>query len=211
LDPDEPRRVAEAVSRSGLEYVVITSVTRDDLPDGGAAHFAGTISAIKTKSPDCLVELLIPDLRGDRDALGKILDSAPDVLGHNIEVVRRLQPVARDRSASYDRSLELLHTAKLVRSEIVTKSSLMLGFGETEEEVQRCMQDLVHANVDILTVGQYLRPSMEQLPVERYLPPEEFASIGEDALAMGFKAVLSGPFVRSSYKAKEAYQLAIGE
>jgi lipoic acid synthetase len=211
LDPDEPRRVAEAVSRSGLEYVVITSVTRDDLPDGGASHFAGTISAIKARNPDCLVELLIPDLRGDRDALGTILESAPDVLGHNIEVVRRLQPLARDRLASYERSLELLHTAKQLRSEVVTKSSLMLGLGETEEEVQGCLQDLVRAKVDILTVGQYLRPSLDQLPVDRYPPPEEFASIGGRALGMGFKAVLSGPFVRSSYRAKEAYQLAKGE
>jgi lipoic acid synthetase len=211
LDPDEPRRVAEAVSRTGLEYVVITSVTRDDLLDGGASHFANTISAIREKSPGCLIELLIPDLRGDMKALQSILQAAPDVLGHNIEVVRRLQPIVRDRTASYERSLALLQAAKMVRPDVVTKSSLMLGLGETEEEVHQCMQDLVHAQVEILTVGQYLRPRSDRLPVERYPPPEEFRSIGERALSMGFKAVLSGPFVRSSYKAKEAYHMARGE
>jgi lipoyl synthase len=211
LDPDEPRRVAEAVIRTGLEYVVITSVTRDDLLDGGASHFANTISAIREKSPGCLVELLIPDLRGDMKALQTILQATPDVLGHNIEVVRRLQPKARDRMASYDRSMALLHAAKMVRPEVLTKSSLMLGLGETEEEVHQCMQDLVHAKVDILTVGQYLRPSSDRLPVERYPPPEEFMSMGGRALGMGFKAVHSGPFVRSSYKAKEAYHMARGE
>ncbi len=211
LDPDEPRRVAEAVWRTGLEYVVITSVTRDDLLDGGASHFANTILTIREKSPGCLVEILVPDLQGDMKALQMVLEAAPDVLGHNIEVVRRLQSKVRDRMASYERSLALLQAAKMVRPEVMTKSSLMLGLGETEEEVNQCLQDLVHAKVDILTVGQYLRPSSDHLPVERYSPPEEFRSIGERALGMGFKAVLSGPFVRSSYRAKEAYQLARGE
>ncbi len=167
-----PRRTEEGggggVADRSLEYVVITSVTRDDLLDGGASHFAETMSAIKRRPEDVWSSSSFRTFEGDMKALQGILQAAPDVLGHNIEVVRRLQAKVRDRMASYERSLALLQEAKMVRPEVMTKSSLMLGLGETEEEVHQCLQDLVHAKVDILTVGQYLRPGPDHLPVERY-------------------------------------------
>lgn len=210
LEPDEPERVAQAISRSGLRYVVITSVTRDDLPDGGASVFAETVRAIRRSVPHCRVELLIPDLNGDPEAVRTVVDARPDVLGHNLEVVRSLQTRVRDRHASYDGSLEVLALIKRLAPGMLTKSSLMLGLGETDRETCQCLKDLSDAGVDIITLGQYLRPGPDQLPVQRYLAPEEFQRFGDVALGMDFRAVVAGPLVRSSYKAIEAYESARG-
>lgn len=210
LDPEEPERLAQAILRSGLRYVVITSVTRDDLPDGGASVFADTVRAIRRVVPHCRVELLIPDLKGDPEAVRIVVSSRPDVLGHNLEVVRSLQTQVRDRHASYDGSLEVLALIKRLAPEMLTKSSLMLGLGETEPEIFQCLEDLRGAGVDILTLGQYLRPGPDQLPVRRYVTPEEFQRLRDVALGLDFRAVVAGPMVRSSYKAIEAYESAKG-
>ncbi len=205
LDPDEPRRVAEAARTLGWTYVVLTSVDRDDLPDGGAAHFAATIRALRSLSPNTLVEALIPDFQGDRRALKTVVDAAPHVLAHNLETVRRLTPTVRDRRATYDQSLAVLRAAKEMDGRILTKSSLMLGLGETREEVLQAMEDLRAVGVSILTLGQYLQPTPKHLPVVRYIPPEEFDAYAEIGREMGFLYVAAGPLVRSSYRAGEFF------
>lgn len=199
-DPDEPERLAEAVHRLGLRHVVITSVDRDDLPDQGAGHFVSCVEAIVRKNPDTRVELLIPDFRGSLQALRTVLKAPICVLGHNIETVPRLYPVAR-RGARYDRSVMLLEAAKRLRPQVLTKTGLMLGLGETELEIETVLMDLREAGVDILTLGQYLQPTPAQLPVQRYLRPKEFEVWRQRALEMGFGYVEAGPLVRSSYHA----------
>jgi lipoic acid synthetase len=207
-DPKEAERVAEAVELLGLRYAVVTSVTRDDLADGGASFFAATISAIRARCPKTLVEVLIPDLQGSRQALAVILDAGPDVLNHNIETVAGLYKEVRPQ-AEYRRSLLLLRLAKKIRPQIPTKSGIMLGFGETHRELVQTWHDLLEAGCDILTMGQYLQPSTDHLPVHRFLPPEEFAELEKEALALGFSGVASGPFVRSSYQAERLYRQAM--
>lgn len=202
-DPDEPRRVASAVREAGLGYVVVTSVDRDDLPDGGAGQFAATIRALREANPAVRVEVLIPDYLDEE--LSRVLEAGPDVLAHNVEVVRRLSAGVRDRRASYDRSLRTLRQAAAFRPDGLAKSSVMLGLGETVEEVRECLGDLRDAGVRLLTLGQYLRPSSRHLPVVRYVPPQEFADLERDARAMGFEFVASGPLVRSSYRAAELF------
>ena len=204
LDPQEPARVAEAVERMGLKYVVVTSVTRDDLPDGGAGHFAATIHEIRRRVPGAEIEVLIPDFQGDPAALETVLRARPDVLNHNIETVPRLYPRVRPQ-ADYRRSLELLRRAGEIAPGIPTKSGLMLGLGERPEEIRQTLQDLRAVGGRILTLGQYLQPSPEHLPVEAYVPPDDFENWRKAALEMGFSEVASAPFVRSSYHAKESF------
>jgi lipoic acid synthetase len=204
-DPGEPERVAEAARIMGLSYVVITSVTRDDLPDGGAGHFAKTIREIRKRMPETFAEVLIPDFKGDFNALQTVVKAHPDVLNHNLETVPRLYASARP-GALYRRSLDLLKQAKRIDPAIPTKSGLMLGLGETSGEIEKTLQDLLDSGCSILTLGQYLQPTREHLPVERYIPPKEFDHWKETALEMGFFGVASGPFVRSSYHAKELFQ-----
>ncbi len=203
VDHEEPQRVAQAVREIGLNYAIITSVTRDDLPDGGASIFAQTVREIKSASPDTIVEALIPDYLGED--LKVVLEAGVDVLGHNIEVVRRLTPKIRDRRASYERSLEVLRQAKAYRPDVFTKSGLMVGIGETEEEVYEAMRDLRAVNCDILTIGQYLQPTPKHVPVDRYVTPDEFKRYEKVGLEMGFLYVASGPLVRSSYKSAEYF------
>ncbi len=200
LDLDEPFRVAEAVRLMGLNYVVITSVARDELADGGASLWAATIRAVRKVVPHCKIETLIPDFKGSKIALQTVLDAGPDILNHNTETIPRLYSQVRPQ-AKYLRTLELLARAKA--RGFFTKSSLMLGIGEREDELKTVLHDLHGINVDILTLGQYLQPTKEHLPVARYVTPEEFAIWKERALAMGFRAVESGPLVRSSYHADE--------
>ncbi len=207
-DPLEADRVAEAVDLLGLRYAVVTSVTRDDLADGGASFFAATISAIKVRRPKTRVEVLIPDLQGSQRALQTILDAGPDVLNHNIETVAALYPLVRPQ-AEYKRSLLLLRQAKKLRPQIPTKSGIMLGFGESHRELVQTWHDLLEAGCDILTMGQYLQPSAEHLPVQRFLPPEEFAELEKEALELGFSGVAAAPFVRSSYQAERLYRQAL--
>jgi lipoyl synthase len=205
LDPQEPARVAEAVAGMGLNYVVVTSVTRDDLTDGGAAHFAATIHAIRRRVPGVEIEVLIPDFQGDPAALKTVLHARPDVLNHNIETVPRLYPRVRPQ-ADYRRSLELLRRAGQIAPGTLTKSGLMLGLGERPEETRQALADLRAVGCRILTLGQYLQPSPEHLPVEAYVPPEDFERWRTAALDMGFSEVASAPFVRSSYHAKESFE-----
>jgi lipoyl synthase len=202
VDAFEPGRVAEGVARLGLQHVVVTSVDRDDLPDGGASHFAETARAIKARVPGCTVEVLVPDFRPDPAAIDVVVDSPVDILNHNTETVPRLYKKVRP-GARYERSLTLLSRAKLRRPALRTKTGLMLGLGEEESELLAVFADLAAVGCDILTLGQYLRPSSVQLPVERYLPPEEFAAWGQEARRFGFRHVESGPLVRSSYHAWE--------
>jgi lipoic acid synthetase len=205
LDADEPRHVAEAVRRLGLRHAVITSVNRDDLPDGGAQHFAATIREIRRYNPGCRVEVLIPDFCGNWEALAVVMQARPDVLNHNTETVRALYKRVRP-DAIYARSMELLRRAAAYRSPdypVLTKSGIMLGLGETREEVLETMRDLRDSDCDILTLGQYLRPSLRHLPVEKFYHPDEFAELRQIGLAMGFKHVEAGPLVRSSYHAHE--------
>ena len=204
-DPAEPARVASAARRMGLKYVVITSVTRDDLPDGGAAFFARTIDEIHRRIPDALVEVLIPDFQGDAAALQTVLNARPDMLNHNLETVPRLYPIVRPQ-ANYRRSLQLLNRAQKYNPNLPTKSGLMLGLGETAAEVRSTLKDLRDAGCRILTLGQYLQPSKAHLPVKRFVPPAEFDKWQSTALKLGFSEVASGPFVRSSYHAKELHQ-----
>ncbi|NIQ93677.1 MAG: lipoyl synthase [Desulfuromonadales bacterium] len=203
-DPQEPARIAEAVAELGLQYAVITSVTRDDLLDGGASHFAAQVEAIRAVAPDCRIELLIPDLKGDRTALETIVASSPDVLGHNLETVPRLYPRAR-QGAVYSRSLKLLDDVRAVAPAIPTKSGLMLGLGESEEEVLETMEDLLEVGCRLLTLGQYLQPSRSHLPVSRYVPPEDFDRLARKGKALGFAHVEAGPLVRSSYQADRQF------
>jgi lipoic acid synthetase len=205
LDLDEPRKVAIALSDLDLTYVVLTSVDRDDLADGGASHFAKTVREIKDRRPDLLVEALIPDFQGDLEAVRSVVDAGVDVLDHNIETVERLQAVVRDRRANYGQSLRVLRGAKGMRNGLFTKSSIMLGLGETRDEVLETMRDLREADVDIVTLGQYLRPSDWHLPVREYVPPETFDQLREAGEAMGFAYVAAGPLVRSSYRAGEFF------
>lgn len=205
LDPEEPLSVARAVETMGLEHAVITSVDRDDVADFGAGHFAATVQKVRELNPGTKVEVLIPDFQGDPDALRKLLETRPDVLNHNTETVPRLYKRVRSKGV-YERCLELLRRAADFRDrhhpEMFTKSGLMVGLGETFEEVLETLQDLRQQSVDILTVGQYLRPTMKHVPVERFWTPEEFEDLRAQALAMGFRFVEAGPLVRSSYHAK---------
>jgi lipoic acid synthetase len=203
-DPDEPRRVAEAADEMQLTYVVVTSVTRDDLTDGGAGQFAGTIRALRKRIDGVRIEVLIPDFKGDSAALDTVLDSGPDILNHNIETVSRLYPEVRPQ-ADYRQSLKLLDHASSYAPHIPTKSGLMVGLGETGSEIRQTLRDLRDCGCRILTIGQYLQPSPGHHPVVDYVPPEAFDSWREEALAMGFDEVSAGPFVRSSYHAKQSY------
>jgi lipoyl synthase len=205
LDPVEPRRVAEAIKEWGLRYVVITSVCRDDLQDGGAEHIAKTIKAIKSLCPNIVVESLIPDFRGNVDSIKKIVKSRPVVISHNIETVKRLSSKIRDARASYEQSLSILKKCKEMNSAIYTKSSIMLGLGESEEEIIKTMRDLRSVGVDILTMGQYLQPTLTHTPVLEYISPEQFNELREIAETMRFVYVASGPLVRSSYRAGEFF------
>ncbi|WP_136795302.1 MULTISPECIES: lipoyl synthase [Desulfosediminicola] len=204
-DPDEPGRVAEAVDILQLRYAVITSVTRDDLEDGGATLFAETISAVRIRREKTLIEVLIPDLQGNWQALKTITDSRPDVLNHNMETVSELYPRVRPE-AIYQRSLELIAEVKRQDPRMVTKSGIMVGLGETPDQLMKTFDDLLEAGCDILTLGQYLQPSKNHLPVERFVEPEEFDRLGERALERGFSGVAAGPFVRSSYQAEKLYR-----
>jgi lipoyl synthase len=200
-DREEPQRVGRAVGELGLEYVVITSVNRDDLADGGAGAFAATVRAIRLAAPGCRVELLIPDFQGKADALETVIDAAPDILNHNTETVPRLYKVAR-HGGRYERTLELFRRARRAAPRLLTKSGIILGLGEEYPELLETMRDLRREDVNILTLGQYLRPSARHLPVARYYAPGEFAELAEAGRAMGFAHVESGPLVRSSYHAK---------
>jgi len=203
LDPDEPRQLAEAVAEMQLKYVVVTSVDRDDLKDSGAGHFAACIEAVRKANPTTTLEVLVPDFRGRMDiALSILADTPPDVFNHNLETVPRLYKKARP-GADYEWSLDLLARYKLVQPDVQTKSGLMLGLGETFEEVVEVMKDCRRHNVDMLTLGQYLQPSRDHLPVDRYVHPDEFEALAEEARALGFKRVASGPLVRSSYQADQ--------
>ncbi len=200
-DPDEPRRVAESIALMKLKYAVVTSVTRDDLPDGGAQHWATTVEAIRSGNPDTAIELLIPDLDARPELLATVVASQPDIIGHNIETVERLTPVVRSR-AKYRTSLSTLRL--LAEQGATTKSGLMVGLGETEEEVLQTLRDLREAGVKIVTIGQYLRPTLEHYPVAAYIAPEQFERYRQQALEMGFSYCASAPLVRSSYLAEEA-------
>ncbi len=202
-DPEEPERVAEAVSRLGLRYVVITSVTRDDLQDGGAEHFSQTIKRVREKNKNTLIEVLIPDFKGDEGALLKVIEAKPDVIAHNLETVPRLYPLVRPE-ASYERSLGLLSYVK--KYNILTKSGLMLGLGEKMEEIIGVMHDLIGIGCDILTLGQYLKPIRGRLEVKRFIHPDEFGQLKRIGEKLGFKHVESGPLVRSSYMAERQYE-----
>jgi len=205
VDYDEPRRVAEACAALGLKFAVITSVNRDDRKDGGAELFAMTIRAIRGRVPGCGVEVLVPDFQGSHQAMDIVLDAAPDILNHNTETVPRLYRQVR-LGARYERSLDMLAYVKRAQPQVPAKSGLMLGLGETIEEVLGVMRDLRAANVDILTLGQYLRPSPKHLPIARYVAPGEFADLKREGYAMGFGHVESGPLVRSSYHAADAIE-----
>jgi lipoyl synthase len=210
VDPDEPGRLAEAVARLGLKHAVITSVDRDDLPDGGARHFAAVIRAVRARNPECDVEVLTPDFRATEGPLEIILPAGPAVFSHNIETVPRLYPAARAGSL-FERSLALLREAVRWRgtaSRPLVKTGLMLGLGESRQELHATFVDLAGAGVEILTIGQYLRPTPAHLPVERYYHPEEFAEIGAGARGLGFRHVEAGPLVRSSYHARRHTQAA---
>ncbi|MEM2204271.1 MAG: lipoyl synthase [Sulfolobales archaeon] len=215
VDPSEPYKVAMAIQYLGLDYAVLTMVCRDDLADGGASHMARAVAEIKRRSPSTMVELLLCDMGGKREAIEVVVGSGAEVLGHNIETVRRLTPIVRDRRASYERSLEVLRSfkeiARIKGRKILTKSSIILGFGESFEEVLETLRDLREAEVDIVTIGQYLRPtsSPRNIPVARYVPPEVFEKLRVEAYRLGFRYVASGPLVRSSYRASEAYAKAI--
>jgi lipoic acid synthetase len=204
-DPLEPARVARAAAELQLKHVVITSVTRDDLEDGGASHFAETVKALKRNNPQITVEILIPDFQGSRAALQAVVDSDPDIINHNLETVPRLYPEVR-RQAVYSRSIDLLKRVKEINPGKISKSGLMLGLGEEKEEVLQVMADLCTVSCDLLTLGQYLRPSGKHHPVVRYVPPEEFEELRQEGEKMGFKAVFSAPLVRSSFHAAEVFE-----
>lgn len=202
LDREEPERVAEAIAYLGLRFAVITSVNRDELPDGGAEIFAETIRAVRRRSPETGIEVLIPDFEGNWDALAAVMEARPDILNHNMESIARLYKLVRPQ-AKYHRSLELLRRAKEMDSTVVTKSGMMLGVGEELDETREAMRHLREVDCDVLTLGQYLRPSAKHIPLVRYVHPDEFAQLKVDGLAMGFRHVESGPLVRSSYHADE--------
>ncbi|SDX90462.1 lipoic acid synthetase [Acetomicrobium thermoterrenum DSM 13490] len=204
LDPDEPRHIAEACKALGLKYVVLTCVTRDDLSDGGASHMALVVKEVKKLNPGAKVELLTSDLAGNRDALKTLLEAPLDVLAHNVETVPSLYPAVRPQ-ADYERSLALIEMAKTIAPKVLTKSGIMVGLGETYEEVIEVMSDLISVGCDILTIGQYLQPSLSHLPVREFVPPKQYQMYEQKGLELGFKYVVAGPLVRSSYRAG-AYQ-----
>ncbi|MBI5967598.1 MAG: lipoyl synthase [Deltaproteobacteria bacterium] len=204
-DPGEPERIAQAASELGLKHVVITSVTRDDLEDGGASQFAETVEALKEKNPQIIVEVLVPDFLGSLAALEIVVNSGPEIINHNLETVPRLYPEVRPQ-ADYRRSIGLLKRVKEINSQKITKSGLMLGLGEEQEEVRQVMRDLREVSCDLLTLGQYLQPSGRHHPVIRYIHPEEFEELRKEGEKMGFKSVFSAPFVRSSFHAAEVFQ-----
>ena len=205
LDPYEPERVAKAIKKWGLRYVVITSVCRDDLQDGGANHIAKTIKEIKVQCPETIIEPLIPDFHGNRHAIETVADAGPEVISHNIETVARLSPLIRDSRATYKQSLRVLEMIKDIDYKIYTKSSMMLGLGEMEEEVMQAAKDLRSAGVDMVSIGQYLQPTSRHVPVKEYIAPEKFDSYRKSIEKMGFAYTVAGPFVRSSYKAGELF------
>ncbi len=208
VDQAEPARVAEAVALLDLRYAVITSVTRDDLEDGGASIFAETILAIRRLKPEILIEVLIPDFQGNWQALRTLLAAGPQVLNHNVETAPRLYALVRPQ-AYYPRSLELFRQVKKISPQMICKSGMMLGLGETRDELRQVWTDLRRSGCDILTMGQYLQPSAENLPVQRFVPPEEFEDLQCEALSCGFAGVASGPFVRSSYQAETLFRMAV--
>ncbi len=205
LDVDEPRRIAEASRRMGLRHVVVTAVARDDLADGGAAHFAATVRAVRAAAPSARIEVLTPDFKGEEAPLRTVLDAAPDVFNHNLETVARLSRAVRPQ-ASYARSLDVLARAKRLRPAVRTKSGLMVGLGETPDEVRAAMADLRAAACDALTIGQYLQPTRAHLPVVEYVAPVQFAEYGRIGRELGFRHVAAGPFVRSSYHAEDTFE-----
>jgi lipoic acid synthetase len=205
LDPDEPAKVALQVDVMGLDYVVLTSVDRDDLSDGGASHFAAVIRAIKERTPRVLVEVLIPDFQGDVKALRTLVESGPDVVAHNVETVRRLTPKVRDRRAQYAQSLKVLADVRRISPSTVTKTSIMVGLGETDEEIMETLRDLREYDCQIVTFGQYLRPTAKHLEVVEFVTPAKFAAFQQWAEGLGFLYVASGPLVRSSYRAGELF------
>lgn len=205
LDPMEPINTAEAISRWGLGYVVLTTVDRDDLPDGGAAHLSESVKQIKEKSPNTLIEVLSGDFRGDLNSVQTLANSPLDVFAHNVETVEDLTPHVRDRRATYRQSLKVLENAKLNNNHILTKTSIMLGFGESDEQIMQTLKDLRNINVDVVTFGQYMRPTKRHMKVVEYVTPEKFDYWRDVALDLGFLYCASGPLVRSSYKAGEAY------
>lgn len=211
IDVLEPWKIASAVKKWGLEYVVITSVDRDDLPDQGAGHFAKCIQAIRKHCEGTLVEVLIPDFRGNGECLKRIVDAKPDVIAHNVETVEELQHMARDMRAGYAQSLGVLENVKKMDSSIYTKSSIMLGMGEQDESVLKAMDDLRAIGCDFITFGQYLRPTERELPVFEYVTPDKFGFFKEKALEKGFLYCASGPFIRSSYKAGELFVKSLKE
>lgn len=202
VDPDEPAHVAEAVAAMGLKHAVITTVVRDDLPDGGAAHIAATVSAIREANPGTTIEVLVSDYRGDRETVLPILDAAPEVFGHNIETVRRLHPRIRDRRFTYDNSLAALRLARDYSPRTIVKSAFMLGLGETTEEIAETLHNLRAAGCDAVCIGQYLRPTGKQAPVAEYVHPDRFKEYEALAFEMGFEYAVAGPFVRSSYRSE---------
>lgn len=206
LDYQEPENTAESVRLMGLKYIVFTSVDRDDLEDGGAHHYAECVKAVKRVNPDTNVEVLTPDFKGDFKALEEVLDSGIVVYAQNIETVKRLTHPVRDPRASYETTIKLLAHAKMYRADILTKTSIMLGLGETDHEIYETMQDLKNIGVDIVTLGQYLRPTPNHLPIERYVKPSQFDQYRRRGLDMGFREVVAGPFVRSSYRAERALE-----
>ncbi|GMU59819.1 MAG: lipoyl synthase [Myxococcaceae bacterium] len=211
LDPQEPEHLARAVRELGLEYIVVTSVNRDDRPDGGASHFAAAIRALKREAPQTTVEVLIPDFQGVEASLSVVAEARPHVVAHNLETVERLTPTVRDRRATYRQSLRVLEYLKGRPEKLYTKSSVMIGLGETDGELEQCFRDLRSAGVDVLTLGQYLQPSQYHLRVERFVTPEQFADYQRLAESMGFLYVASGPLVRSSYRAAEFFMKGLME
>ncbi len=206
LDTEEPANTARAVALMGLKYVVLTSVNRDDLPDGGAGHYAAVVKAVKAQNPDTAVEALTPDFLGDLAAVETLLDSGIEVFAQNVETVERLTHPVRDPRAGYQQTLEVLAHGKRYRPDVITKTSLMLGLGETDAEIQQAMDDCRRHNVDVLTLGQYLQPTRNHYPIDRYVTPEEFERYREWGLERGFMEVVSGTFVRSSYRAERVLQ-----
>ena len=205
LDSDEPENTARSVKLMALKYVVLTSVDRDDLPDGGASHYAECIRAVKKKTPATVIEALTPDFNGCERDVETVVSAGPDVFAQNLETVCRLTQSVRDPRAGYQQTLSVLSVAKRLRSELITKTSLMLGLGETDEEILAAMEDLRQRGVDILTLGQYLRPTLNHLPVARYVPPREFDRYRALGLSLGFLEVVAGPLVRSSYRADRTF------
>lgn len=206
LDPDEPANTARSVELMGLRYVVLTSVNRDDLDDGGASHYAACVGEVKRRNPETAVEALTPDFLGQISAVETVVDSGIEVFAQNVETVERLTHPVRDPRAGYQQTLEVLAHAKAHRGEVLTKTSLMLGLGESEDEIRRCMDELREASVDILTLGQYLQPTAHHYPIDRYVSPDEFEQYRQWGLERGFLEVVSGVFVRSSYRAEQVLQ-----